>query len=227
VTENRVRHRSLSPAVEDYAKSIYHLEEQLGGPVSTTALAERMGVRPASVSGMLRKLDDLGYLDYAPYRGVQLSDSGRFAALMVIRRHRLLELFLTETLAVTWDKVHDEAEALEHALSTELCDLIAARLGNPTLDPHGDPIPSKDGLLIEGHHLSLAAAEPGSEVRVARVSDRYPDVLRLLTSYGISLGGSISVTARMGTGEVAVRVGGLRHVLPASAVATILVDPLS
>src|ERR1700730_7053515 len=174
--------RSLSPAVEDYAKAIYHLEQQLGGAVSTAALAERMAVRPASASGMLRKLDDLGYLQYAPYHGAQLSARGRLAALLVIRRHRLLELFLFQVLGVTWDKVHDEAEMLEHALSPGLCNLIAAYLGEPALDPHGDPIPNKDGVLIELRHERLSSVAPGGEVRIARVSDRDPAVLRLLSS---------------------------------------------
>src|SRR5580704_5697535 len=109
MSEDHEPRRSLSPAVEDYTKTIYHLEQDHDGPVSTAVLAERMGVRPASVSGMLRKLDDLGYLHYTPYHGVQLSANGRSAALMVIRRHRLIELFLSQVLGLTWDKVHDEA----------------------------------------------------------------------------------------------------------------------
>jgi len=224
--EEREHRRSLSPAVEDYTKTIYHLQQQFGGPVSTAVLAERLGVRPASVSGMLRKLDDLGYLDYVRYHGVRLSSAGEVAALMVVRRHRLLELFLFEVLGVPWDQVHDEAELLEHALSPGLCDLIAERLGDPALDPHGDPIPSRDGVLVEARHERLSAVVAGSEVRVARVSDRDPEVLRLLSSVGIAIGAVVSVIDRMDTGEVAVNVGGTIHLLPAPVVAVTLVDPL-
>lgn len=216
----------MSPAVEDYTKAIYHLQHQFDQPVRTAVLAERMGVQPASVSGMLRKLDDLGYLHYLPYRGIRLSETGRLAALDIIRRHRLLELFLSEVLGVSWDRVHDEAEALEHALSPELCDLIAARLGDPTLDPHGDPIPSKDGVLVESHHEPLAMTALGRRVRVARVSDRDPEVLRLLSAFEIGLGAVVSVVARHSGGELTVRVNSTTHVLPEPTVAAILVDPL-
>jgi DtxR family Mn-dependent transcriptional regulator len=224
--EDRQPRRSLSPAVEDYAKAIYHLEQQLGGPVSTAVLADRMGVRPASVSGMLRKLDDLGYLQYTPYHGAQLSARGRSAALMVIRRHRLLELFLFQVLGVTWDKVHDEAEILEHALSAGLCNLIAAYLGEPAFDPHGDPIPNKDGVMIEPRHEPFSGVAAGAKVRIARVSDRDPAVLRLLSSLGIALGEVVTVVARRKSGDMTVRMRATSCVLPASAVEVLLVDPL-
>src|ERR1700674_5568657 len=132
----------LSAAVQDYAKAIYALESRMG-VASTTALAERLGVRPASVSGMLRKLGALGLVVHARYRGVRLTESGRKVALEVLRHHRLLELYLVESLGLGWDVVHAEAEVLEHVLSEELEELIAAKLGHPTLDPHGDPIPDE------------------------------------------------------------------------------------
>jgi DtxR family Mn-dependent transcriptional regulator len=210
--------------VEDYAKAIYHLEQLVEGPVSTAVLAERLAVRPASVSGMLRKLDDLHYLEYVPYHGVRLSAVGRLAALMVIRRHRLLELFLFEVLGVTWDKVHDEAEKLEHALSPMLCDLIAARLGEPSVDPHGDPIPTGDGDVAETHHEKLSAVEPGRLVRVSRVSDRDPRVLRSLSSCGIALGSLISILDRRRSGDVKVDVSGEARILRAQVVNAVLVD---
>lgn len=225
--EDLEHRRFLTVAVEDYTKTIYHLQAQLGGPVSTAALAERLAVRPASVSGMLRKLNDLGYLDYVRYHGVKLSDEGRLAALRVIRRHRLLELFLFEVLGVPWDEVHDEAELLEHALSPRLCDLIAARLGDPALDPHGDPIPSKDGVVVEVRHEQLSAVALGSVIRVSRVSDRNPEVLRLLSSVGIVIGTVVSVADRMDSGDVVVNIDGTMHLLPASVAAMTLVDPLS
>src|SRR5436190_650693 len=129
-------------AVQDYAKAIYALEQRDdGGAVSTNALAERLGVTPASASAMVKRLDGLGLVTHVPYRGVQLTAAGTKVALEILRHHRLLELYLAETLGVPWDRVHDEAEVLEHVLSEELEDLIAAKLGDPTHDPHGDPIP--------------------------------------------------------------------------------------
>ena len=224
---DRHHRRSLTAAVEDYIKTIYHLQQQLGGPVSTRALAERLAVQPASVSGMMRKLDDLGYIAYVRYHGVELSDVGRLAALRVVRRHRLLELFLFEVLGVPWDEVHDEAELLEHALSPGLCDRIATRLGDPALDPHGDPIPTRDGVVVEVHHDQLCGVAAGSEVQVARVSDRDPKVLSLLSSIGIGIGSAVSVVDHVDSGEVVVGVEGTRHLLPAPVAAVTLVDPLA
>jgi DtxR family Mn-dependent transcriptional regulator len=127
-------------AVQDYTKAIYALEQRKAGAVSTNALAERMGVSAASVSGMIKKLDGLGLVRHAPYHGVALTEDGVRLALEVLRHHRLLERFLTEVLGMSWDRVHAEAEVLEHVLSEELEALIAAKLGHPTHDPHGDPI---------------------------------------------------------------------------------------
>src|ERR1700736_1495564 len=127
----------ISSSVQDYAKAIYALEQRApDSAVGTSELADRLGVSPASASGMVRKLADLGLVEHEPYRGVRLSPAGRRVALEVLRHHRLLELFLAEALGMPWDRVHDEAEILEHVLSDELEELIAARLGNPTLDPH-------------------------------------------------------------------------------------------
>ena len=136
----------MTAAVEDYAKAIYTLEER-DGAASTNDLAALLDVKPGSVSGMLRKLSGLGLVEHERYRGVRLTEKGRRVALEVIRHHRLLELFLVENLGMTEDEVHAEAEVLEHALSEELEELIARKLGNPTIDPHGDPIPSKELTL--------------------------------------------------------------------------------
>jgi DtxR family transcriptional regulator, Mn-dependent transcriptional regulator len=136
----------LTTAVEDYAKAIYTLEERTGS-ASTTGLAALLDVKPGSVSGMLRKLHSLGLVEHERYRGVRLTEKGRRVALEVIRHHRLLELFLVEDLGMTEDEVHAEAEVLEHALSEELEELIARKLGDPTVGPHGDPIPSRDLTL--------------------------------------------------------------------------------
>ena len=139
-----VRDPQISSAVEDYAKAIYALEALGDGSVTTTAIAERMGVTAASASGMVRKLCELDLVSHEPYKGVQLSPKGARVALEVIRHHRLLELYLAETLGLDVDDVHDEADRLEHVLSEELEARIDRALGFPTHDPHGDPIPNAD-----------------------------------------------------------------------------------
>src|SRR5579885_1501175 len=163
----------LTVAMQDYAKAIFTLEAR-GGAASTTDLAELLAVRPASVSGMLRKLAALGLVEHERYRGVRLTERGRRVALEVIRHHRLLELFLVESLGMSWDEVHAEAERLEHALSEKLEEVIAARLGDPTLDPHGDPIPSRELEIAADTSRSLYLLAPGEQGRFARVSDEDP-----------------------------------------------------
>src|SRR5919201_1798227 len=174
----------LTVAAQDYAKAIYTLESRHGA-ASTTDLAALLEVRPASVSGMLRKLSDLGLVEHERYRGVRLTERGRRVALEVIRHHRLVELFLVESLGMTWDEVHAEAEVLEHALSEELEELIAAKLGNPTVDPHGDPIPSRELELAETAARSLTELEPGDKATLVRISDSEPEMLRFLGERGI------------------------------------------
>ena len=160
----RANELTQGPAVEDYFKAIFALPSRGQQPVSTTALAERLGITAGSASAMLRKLDELGLTSHEPYRGVRLTAQGRLVALEVIRHHRLIELFLTETLQMPWDRVHAEAEVLEHVISEELEALIAAKLGDPTLDPHGDPITGRLGVLAaqRGAHLDLLQ-QPGQD----------------------------------------------------------------
>jgi DtxR family transcriptional regulator, Mn-dependent transcriptional regulator len=186
----------FSPAVEDYAKAIYQLAELCDGAVSTNALAERLAVTPASASGMVRKLDELGLVEHVPYKGVRLTDDGARLALEMLRHHRLLELYLAEALGVPWDRVHDEAEVLEHVLSEELEELIAAKLGNPTHDPHGDPIPSPELEIDEGETRSLEALDVGDRGRFVRVSDADPAMLRYLEKRGIRIGDEFELVAR-------------------------------
>src|SRR3954454_7364921 len=203
-------------AVQDYAKAIYALEqrEELGGAVSTNALAERMGVTAASASSMVKRLDGLGLVTHVPYRGVQLTAAGTKVALEVLRHHRLLELYLAESLGVPWDRVHDEAEVLEHVLSEELEELIAAKLGHPTHDPHGDPIPTRDGRIVEGVSTPLNALEPGAHGRFARVSDSDPEMLRYLGDRGIPPGAEFEVIEKQPfDGPLFVRFGDEVHVL--------------
>jgi DtxR family Mn-dependent transcriptional regulator len=204
----------FSAAVEDYAKAIYALQARAGGAVATTALAERLNVTPASASGMVRKLDELGLVTHVPYRGVRLTNEGVRLALEVLRHHRLLELYLTETLGVPWDRVHDEAEVLEHVLSEDLEALIAAKLGDPTHDPHGDPIPSADLVLEEEPTESLASLEPGTGGTFVRVSDSDPDMLRYLAERGIAPGDELQVNDKQPFGgPLFVAFGKRVHVL--------------
>src|SRR3954465_7305029 len=170
-----VRDPQISSAVEDYAKAIYALEALGPGTVTTTAIAERMGVTAASASGMVRKLCELGLVSHEPYKGVQLSPKGARLALEVIRHHRLLELYLAEDLGLPWDRVHAEAEVLEHVPSEELEQVIAAKLGNPTRDPHGDPIPAPDLQLEDRPSASLDELVPGTRGTFVRISDSDPE----------------------------------------------------
>ena len=205
--------RDLTAAVQDYAKAIFTIESRHGA-ASTTELAALLEVRPASVSGMLRKLSTLGLVEHERYRGVRLTERGRRVALEVIRHHRLVELFLVESLGMTWDEVHAEAEVLEHALSEELEELIAAKLGNPTVDPHGDPIPTRDLELAETPDLALTDLEPGDRARFVRVSDTDPGMLRFLGERGIVPGARLALVDRQPfDGPLFVRVGDETHVL--------------
>ncbi|HZQ89269.1 MAG TPA: metal-dependent transcriptional regulator [Gaiellaceae bacterium] len=206
---------TLTAAVEDYVKAIYTLESGEGG-VSTTALAERLDVRPASVSGMLPKLTALGLVVHEPYHGVRLTERGTRVALEVVRHHRLLELFLVESLGMTWDEVHAEAEVLEHFLSEELEELIAAKLGDPAVDPHGDPIPSRELTVPADDSRSLYALEPGERGTFVRVSDADPAMLRYLSERGIAPGAELEVIERQPfDGPLYVKVEDDVHVLGA------------
>lgn len=198
----------VSPHVQDYAKAVYALEARQGAAVSTTDLAARLGVTPGSVSGMVRKLSELGLVEHEPYRGVRLTDRGRRVALEVLRHHRLIELFLANELGMPWDRVHAEAEVLEHVISEDLERVIAERLGNPTLDPHGDPIPTVSLEIDEGDARSLDELAPGAAGTFVRVSDSDPEMLRYLAEQGIALGDRLQVSARQPFGgPVFVRVG--------------------
>jgi DtxR family Mn-dependent transcriptional regulator len=191
-----MRDLTRSSAVEDYCKAIFTLESRADEAVSTNAVAERLGITPGSVSAMLRKLDEQELIVHLPYRGVRLTEKGRKVALEVIRHHRLLELFLAETLQMPWDRVHAEAEVLEHVISEELERLIAAKLGDPTLDPHGDPIPSADLQLRERETRTLDSLTPGDGGVFVRVSDSDPEMLRYLSERGISPGDRFEVLER-------------------------------
>jgi DtxR family Mn-dependent transcriptional regulator len=201
-------------AVEDYAKAIYGLERRGAGPVTTNALAQRLGVTAASASGMVKRLSELGLAAHEPYRGVGLTESGRRVALEVIRHHRLLELYLVENLGVPWDRVHEEAEVLEHVLSEELEELIARKLGDPTHDPHGDPIPTRELIIDETETVSLESLGTGAHGTFTRVSDSDPEMLRYLSDRGIAPGAELEVIDRQPFGgPLFVRIGDSVHAL--------------
>ena len=202
---------SISASAQDYAKAVYALEAHEGASVSTNDLAERLGVTPGSVSAMVRKLSDVGLVEHQPYHGVRLTAQGRRVALEVLRHHRLIELFLSEELGMSWDRVHAEAEVLEHVLSEDLEQLIAARLGDPTVDPHGDPIPTVEFGIDEPAARSLDELPLGASGRLVRVSDD-PEMLRYLAGLGIALGDRLEVVGRQPFGgPVFVRFGAQEH----------------
>jgi DtxR family transcriptional regulator, Mn-dependent transcriptional regulator len=186
---------ALSGPVEDYLKAIYDLE-LVGAPASTNDIADRLAISPASVSGMVRRLADQGLVTHEPYRGVRLTGDGRRAALRTLRRHRILECYLTEVLGYPWDRVHAEAERLEYAASEELVERMASALGDPVHDPHGAPIPTRDGRIEEASLRTLAEVSEGERVRVRRVHDRDPERLRYLAELGIRPGALVRIVGR-------------------------------
>ena len=204
-----------SEAIEDYAKAIYALQRRGEGAVGTSRLAQRLGVTPASATAMLKRLDGLGLVRHRPYHGVELTPAGERVALEVIRHHRLLESYLSEALGMPWDRVHAEAEVLEHHISEELEALIAAKLGDPSHDPHGDPIPRADlSAPGEGADAPLAEVKAGATVTFTRVSDSDPAMLRYLDERQIHPGAEITVTGRQPFGgPLLIEVEGREHAL--------------
>jgi len=204
----RLARGKASEAIEDYAKAIHALADRRRGPVGTSALAERLGVSPGTVTAMLKRMDSLGLLRYEPYKGVELTAAGERLALEVIRHHRLIESYLTEALGMPWDRVHDEAEVLEHYISEELEQRMAAALGDPSHDPHGDPIPSPELELEPEQTRPLVSLEPGETGVFVRVSDADPEMLRYLGERGIAPGDPLKVIERQPfDGPLSVRFG--------------------
>lgn len=173
----------LSQAVQDYLKTIYKLEEN--GLVSTTAIAKELNISGASVTGMLKRLSGMKLVDYNSYKGVKLTTEGRKIALEIIRHHRLLELYLKEALGFSLEKVHDEACRLEHVISTEFVDKIAELLGNPEFDPHGHPIPSKDGSINQNNEQLLVTVKNGDVVTIKRLADHDAEMLAYFEKKGL------------------------------------------
>jgi DtxR family Mn-dependent transcriptional regulator len=215
----------ISRAVEDYLKVIYELSAG-DRRVSTSQMAKRMKCSPASVTSMLRKLSALKLVQYTPYKGVKLTSAGIKVSLEIVRHHRLLELYLSEILGYSWDKVHAEADELEHVISEEFEKRIDEALGHPLKDPHGDPIPSVDGTIEKNRHYSLWEVPVGQRIKIERVSDRNPEVLRYLSTMGIYPGVWLQVikTAPFG-GPISVKIGDKVHLLSEELGCQIYVSP--
>ena len=188
-------HEPLTRSVEDYLKVIWSLSPE-GWPASTNDIAHRLELSAASVSGMIKRLSEQGLLEHAPYKGVQLTDEGRRAALRMVRRHRIIEAYLVGFLGYSWDRVHEEAERLEHAVSEDLVERMSRALGHPAADPHGDPIPTADLAIEEVVWTPLPEVPVGELVELRRVASEEPDRLRYLGAMGLQPGATIMVLAR-------------------------------
>lgn len=217
----------LTGPVEDYLKAIYELASR-DGVAATSDVANALGVAPASVTGMIRRLAAQGLLDYVKYRGVHLTANGRRAALSTIRRHRILETYLTRVLGYPWDRVHDEAERLEHAASDELIECMSAAMGHPTADPHGAPIPTVDGVVDERLLQTLAELPVGARAQMVRVSDKNPELLRYLADIALQPGVDVTVVARAPfDGPITLKLGSNEAIVGATLAAQVLVEVLS
>jgi len=217
--------RTLTPAMEDYLRAIYDLsQEEL--PVHTTSLARAMNVAPASVTGMLKRLATLGLVNHERYGGAVLTESGERVALQVMRHHRLIETYLAEALGVSWDEVHQQAHKLEHHISPEIHDRMDEALGFPERDPHGSPIPPKEGPFVVPRYTRLTEAEVGSHVIVREVLDEDGEHLRLLDAVGLRPDAELDLVASSNGDSVTVLVDGKEAALDPELAASVFVEPL-
>lgn len=219
-----------SLTVENYVKAIALIaaRDHGGAAVATGELAQALSVSPGTVTGMLKTLSEADLATYTPYEGARLTAAGQRLAMKVIRRHRLLELFLVRTLKMPWDEVHEEAEHMEHAASERLIDRIDAFLGNPAVDPHGDPIPTADGALAEPEGTPLAKLPRGQRFRVVRVVDQDPAFLRYLSECGLDLHASGLLSEnRPEAGALVIQLGDRSVALGFEAAGKVLVSPLT
>ncbi len=217
--------RRLTVSVEDYLKAIYALTGD-GTPASTSAIAEALGVQPASVTGMIKRLAERGYLEHLPYRGVELTELGSREALRIVRRHRVLETYLHLRLGYSWDDVHGEAERLEHAASDDLIDRMAAALEDPSHDPHGAPIPTSSGEVEPSIVTTLADASMGSTVEIRAVRDEDSERLRSMEALGLVPGARVEVLERTAyDGRLTVGVAGGDEVIGQDLAQRIFVGP--
>jgi DtxR family Mn-dependent transcriptional regulator len=216
-----------SVAVEDYLKTIYHLSRD-GEAAGTTSIADRLNVAAGSVTGMIKRLAERGLVEHVPYHGVHLTPRGETEALRLIRRHRVIELFLVQVLGYTWDRVHEEAERLEHAASDELVNRMASWLGEPEADPHGAPIPGAGSPFVERRYPALTDVAVGSPMVVRRVEDEDPEVLRYLAGLGLLPGTELLVEERAPfDGPVRLRVGDAERQIGVRIARSLQVEPVS
>jgi DtxR family transcriptional regulator, Mn-dependent transcriptional regulator len=216
---------TVNSVIEDYVKVIYSHTEWQQQPLTTSALAERLGLAASSVTEMVKKLVSNGLVTHVPYGAIELTDAGRSLALRMVRRHRLIETWLVESFGYNWDEVHDEAEVLEHAVSDRMLELIADKLGHPQRDPHGDPIPDARGRLVRPAAVVLTDAPDGFTGRVVRISDRNPELLRYLEAQQITVDSDLTVLRRVPFGSsMVVGIGGSERQLGDEAAASILVS---
>lgn len=215
-----------SLTVENYLKTILQLtlDGPATGPIATGQIAAALNVAPGTVTSMLKTLADSGLATYTPYEGVRLTAAGETLAMRVIRRHRLIELFLVQTLGLSWDEVHDEAENMEHAVSDWLVDRIDAKLGFPSVDPHGDPIPTSDGAIASPVDGPLTEHPLGLPFRVTRVVDQSPEFLRRLSEAGLEIGARGSLAGATTDGGFAIRVDSEQHRLSAEEASKVMVQ---
>ena len=215
----------LTAPVEDYLKAIYELE-RAGAPASTTDLATELRLTPASVTGMVRRLAEQGLLTHERYRGVRLTAKGRRGALRTLRRHRVIEAYLVHALGYGWDEVHAEAERLEHAATDDLIDRMAGAIGEPTVDPHGAPIPSREGAVEEARYRSLADLPVGSTVDVMRVADEDPQLLRYLADLALTPGCTVRIVDRAPfDGPITIEVDQQRRLIGPALAGRVLARP--
>jgi DtxR family Mn-dependent transcriptional regulator len=191
-----VKTSAPSSSIEDYVKVVYGFTEWQDKPITSSQLAQRLGVANSSVSEMVRKLKDQGLVDHKPYSAITLTPAGVRLALSMVRRHRLIETYLVQELGYSWDEVHDEAELLEHAVSDTFIERMAIKLGNPQRDPHGDPIPTADGTVLMPDARLMGELDPGHTGRITRISDENPDLLRYLAAEKIGLDAEVEVLGR-------------------------------
>lgn len=219
--------QAITPVVEDYLKTIYLLRGTSRKSVKTVSLARQLKVKPPTVTAMLKTLAELKFVIYEPYKGVELTQTGEIVALEVVRHHRLIELYLVQALGFSWDEVHDEAEVLEHFISEKLEARIAAYLGDPTHDPHGDPIPAMDGSIVDssGAAFPLTALLKNTTGLVKRVIDQDSDRLRYLAELGLVPGAIVKVIKKAPfEGPLTVQINEQTHALDCRLAQTIIVE---
>lgn len=214
-----------SEQIENYLKNIYKIQST-EGKVTTTSLSDRLQISPASVTEMVKKLADDGSLTHTPYKGFELTESGKRQALKVVRKHRLWEMFLVEVLHFGWDEIDEEAEKLEHFMSAKMEDKIDEVLGYPRVDPHGDPIPASDGSMKKIRAVPLSEIEEGSAVRILRVSDSSPELLQYASSVGLTLNKKITIKQRMKfDGSLLIKIGSKETSISSTLASNIFVEP--